>query len=238
MISLRELRAKKSAKTLLVVAAMANAFRGVSADRDARFGDKMKKLLRTTPFPAHFNEKVDMKKVQLDAMLPWISQEVSKYLGFEDDVVVGYVETQLRAEKVDPKEMQLHLTGFLEKNTSSFMGELWTLLLSAQSSAMGIPQQFLDKKKEEIREKRAEQERMAELLRAKKADLERRMAEEAARRGGGGDGGGGGGLLQLLRVLPLALVLALRRIHQPALEHLPALLSEGPLVREPLLLAL
>ena len=172
---------------------MANAFRGVSADRDARFGDKMKKLLRTTPFPAHFNEKVDMKKVQLDAMLPWISQEVSKYLGFEDDVVVGYVETQLRAEKVDPKEMQLHLTGFLEKNTSSFMGELWTLLLSAQSSAMGIPQQFLDKKKEEIREKRAEQERMAELLRAKKADLERRMAEEAARRGGGGGGSGGGG---------------------------------------------
>ena len=89
---------------------MANAFRGVSADRDARFGDKMKKLLRTTPFPAHFSEKVDMKKVQLDAMLPWISQEVSKYLGFEDDVVVGYVETQLRAEKVDPKEMPVSYT--------------------------------------------------------------------------------------------------------------------------------
>jgi len=43
--------------------------------------------------------------------------------------------------------------GFLEKHTSSFMNDLWDLLLSAQANPTGIPMQFLDKKKEELRQK-------------------------------------------------------------------------------------
>ena len=33
------------------------------------------------------------------------------------------------------------------------MGELWELLLSAQASPSGIPKQFLDQKKEELKKK-------------------------------------------------------------------------------------
>lgn len=33
------------------------------------------------------------------------------------------------------------------------MGELWDLLLSAQASPSGIPKQFLDQKKEELKKK-------------------------------------------------------------------------------------
>ena len=46
--------------------------------------------------------------------------------------------------------IQINLTGFLEKNAADFMRELWTLLLSAQNSATGIPKEFLEKKKQEI----------------------------------------------------------------------------------------
>ena len=46
--------------------------------------------------------------------------------------------------------MQLNLTGFLEANTPEFMLELWKLLLSAQDTPGGIPQQLIDQKKEEI----------------------------------------------------------------------------------------
>jgi hypothetical protein len=46
--------------------------------------------------------------------------------------------------------IQINLTGFLEKNAADFMRELWTLLLSAQDSATGIPREFLEKKKQEI----------------------------------------------------------------------------------------
>ena len=46
------------------------------------------------------------------------------------------------------------LTGFLNgKNARVFMGEIWDLLLSAQASPSGIPKQFLDQKKEELKKK-------------------------------------------------------------------------------------
>lgn len=55
--------------------------------------------------------------------------------------------------------MQLYLTGFLEKNTAAFMRDLWSLLISAQGNEHGIPVEFLEKKKEELRRKREEQVR-------------------------------------------------------------------------------
>lgn len=47
--------------------------------------------------------------------------------------------------------MQVSLTGFLESSTPTFMSELWSLLLSAQESVGGIPREFVEKKKEEMR---------------------------------------------------------------------------------------
>ena len=50
---------------------------GASADQDNRFGDKMKKLLKSTKFPPHFDTKVAMSKVQMDVMMPWVTQQVA-----------------------------------------------------------------------------------------------------------------------------------------------------------------
>lgn len=50
---------------------------GANADQDNRFGDKMKKLLKTTKFPPSFDKKVDMTKVQMDVMMPWVTQQAS-----------------------------------------------------------------------------------------------------------------------------------------------------------------
>ena len=50
---------------------------------------------------------------------------------------------------VDAKEMQISLQGFLEKNTSLFMKELWALLLSAVQQTgeyAGIPKKFVDER--------------------------------------------------------------------------------------------
>ena len=50
--------------------------------------------------------------------------------------------------------MQINLTGFLNgKNARLFMTELWDLLLSAQDSVTGIPELFVEKKKEEIKKR-------------------------------------------------------------------------------------
>lgn len=118
---------------------MQAGFRGASAEQDLRFGDKLKKQLKATKFPASFDQKVDMSKVQMDTMLPWITEQVTKYLGFEDEVVIGYIKGSLEKPKVDPKVMQLNLQGFLNDNTKAFMRELWRLMLSAQESDAHTP---------------------------------------------------------------------------------------------------
>ena len=47
------------------------------------------------------------------------------------------------------------VTGFLNgKNARIFMGELWTHMMSAQENIGGIPADFLEKKKEEIRQRK------------------------------------------------------------------------------------
>lgn len=140
---------------------MSSIFRGASAQQDSRFSDKAKKLLRTTKFPPNFDTKVDMKKVSLESLLPWITEQVTTLLGNDDDVVTGYIQVcpaptshlahlarlrlavpglrragarppsphldprphqgSLEQAKVDPKEMQLALAGFLDKHTAGFM---------------------------------------------------------------------------------------------------------------------
>lgn len=40
---------------------------------------------------------------------PRLLCQVTKYLGFDDEVVIMYIEEQLRSGKVDPKLMQLNL---------------------------------------------------------------------------------------------------------------------------------
>lgn len=48
--------------------------------------------------------------------------------------------------------MQINLTGFLDgKNARLFMGELWDLLVSAQENDTGIPEAFLQQKKDQIK---------------------------------------------------------------------------------------
>ena len=45
--------------------------------------------------------QVDMNKVKLDTIKPWITSKITELLGgMEDDVVVEYVFNQLEADKV------------------------------------------------------------------------------------------------------------------------------------------
>jgi serine/arginine repetitive matrix protein 1 len=68
----------------------AGFFKGTSTDQDRRFADKELKLLRTMKFPPEFDQKVDMRKVNLQVMKPWIAKKVVELVGFEDEVVVEY----------------------------------------------------------------------------------------------------------------------------------------------------
>ena len=68
--------------------------------------------------------------------------------------VLNIVNDGVLLQYPDAKEIQINLTGFLNpKNARIFLTELWNLLCSAQENDAGIPSQFLEQKKEEIRKR-------------------------------------------------------------------------------------
>uniref|UniRef100_K4A5U9 PWI domain-containing protein n=2 Tax=Setaria italica TaxID=4555 RepID=K4A5U9_SETIT len=143
-------------------------FRGTSADQDTRFSNKQAKLLKTQKFAPELDHLVDMSKVKMDVMKPWIAKRVTELLGFEDEVLINFIYGLLEEKEADGKKIQIQLTGFMEKNTVKFMKELWGLLLSAQQNASGVPQQFLDEKEAEIQQRKAEDDRIAQEIQKKR----------------------------------------------------------------------
>jgi serine/arginine repetitive matrix protein 1 len=53
------------------------------------------RLLRTTKFPPEFNLKVDMKKVNIQLIKAWVTEEIARILKSEDDVVTELVSNIL-----------------------------------------------------------------------------------------------------------------------------------------------
>ncbi|XP_022040404.1 PWI domain-containing protein C825.05c isoform X3 [Helianthus annuus] len=151
-------------------------FRGTTADQDTRFSNKHAKLLKSHKFPPELENLVDMTKVKMDVMRPWIAHRVTELLGFEDEVLINFIYGLLEEKVVNGKEIQISLTGFMEKNTGKFMKELWTHLLSAQQNTSGVPQQFLDAKEEETKKKQEDTARITrELKRIKEKEEQERV---------------------------------------------------------------
>ncbi|KAI8523715.1 hypothetical protein RHMOL_Rhmol13G0094000 [Rhododendron molle] len=151
---------------------------GTSADQDTRFSNKQAKLMKSQKFAPELENLVDMTKVKMDVMRPWIANRVTELLGFEDEVLINFIYGLLDGKVVNGKEIQISLTGFMEKNTGKFMKELWILLLSAQKNASGVPQQFLDAKEEETRKKKAETDRISSEIQKKKEREGRELEQE------------------------------------------------------------
>ncbi|KAI3678273.1 hypothetical protein L6452_37560 [Arctium lappa] len=157
-------------------------FRGTTADQDTRFSNKHAKLLKSQKFPPELENLVDMTKVKMDVMRPWIAHRVTELLGFEDEVLINFIYGLLEEKVVNGKEIQISLTGFMEKNTGKFMKELWTHLLSAQKNASGVPQQFLDAKEEETRKKQEDTDRITRELKRTKEKEGRELEQERIKR--------------------------------------------------------
>ncbi|KAF6038302.1 SRRM1 [Bugula neritina] len=59
------------------------------------------------------DKKVDMSKVQLDTLKPWITQRITEILGFDDDVVIEFIFNQLEARVTDQSNLEENATSHL-----------------------------------------------------------------------------------------------------------------------------
>ena len=78
----------------------AGFFRGTNSDQDSRFANKQSKLKSQLRFDKCLERKVDMNKVNVDFLKPWITKRCSEILGFDDDVVIDFVFNMLDSDKV------------------------------------------------------------------------------------------------------------------------------------------
>nr|GEV23393.1 hypothetical protein [Tanacetum cinerariifolium] len=62
-------------------------FRGTTGDQDTRFLNKHAKLLKSQKFHTELENLVDMTKVNMDVMRPWIA----KLLGSKDEVLINFI---------------------------------------------------------------------------------------------------------------------------------------------------
>merc|ERR1712178_196025 len=134
-------------------------YRGTSHEQNTHGKDKQKKMLKTMKFSNSVKNakrrQVDMKRVKLDTVKPWITDQINQALGFEDEIVIEMVFNQLEADQFpDPKTLQINMTGFLNaKKARDLVGELWPMLVSACENGTGIPTVILEKKKREIEDR-------------------------------------------------------------------------------------
>lgn len=60
--------------------------------------------------------QVDMEKVCLDTIKPWISEKITKMLGIEDDVVIEFIFNMLENERVSDLPLALKMNFFLHSD--------------------------------------------------------------------------------------------------------------------------
>lgn len=117
----------------------AGFFRGTSADQDNRFADKQKKLLKELNFSPILNTKLNMSKIELDGLKPWIEQKIKDILEMDDDILSDSIFEFLKDKEPDGKGLLVLITGFVDESKSAkFVEELWTKLIEVQDNSNGV----------------------------------------------------------------------------------------------------
>ena len=93
-------------------------------------------------------QRIDMSRVNLDVVMPWITEHFNYIYNIED-----FLNEELKREQpVCPKIFQLKLLRFLNiHKVQQFTTDLWQILLLSQASGMGMPPFVMEQiKKDEI----------------------------------------------------------------------------------------
>lgn len=163
-----------------------SGFKGSAGIDTGRFRDKQKKLLKKMNFPSEFNSRVNMEKISMPVIKRWITERITGILGFEDEVVIHFIFNLLeRAKKEkespDPRDMQISLTGFLERDARVFMGELWSHLVSAQRNPGGIPNKMLEEAKRSLHDQRGSNKRRSSKIETVKTEPVKKKVKKPAK---------------------------------------------------------
>ena len=107
----------------------------------------------------------------------WVPSRVIELQGYEDEVVMSYVEEMLKGTDICPRILQKNLTGFLNENAPKLAAEIWDLMLEAQTQPDGVPVS-LKQAEREADEEPITEEALKERLKAFSTEIKERVGDE------------------------------------------------------------
>ena len=135
------------------------SYTGTRLGQDIRFKDPDKNTLLSMKTPKIFETTVSKKNIIILPIIKlWLTQKIIELLEFEDETLVNLIINLINSssDKIDPKNMQYQISGFLGDKTYSFMKKFWKLLISVQESYLQdkkIPDELRILKEEDDKKK-------------------------------------------------------------------------------------
>ena len=111
------------------------SYTGTKLGQDIRFKDPDKDILLSMKTPKIFSTTVSKQNIIILPIIKlWLNQQIFEFLEFEDETLVNLIINLINSssDKIDPKNMQYQISGFLGDKTYSFMKKFWKLLISVQ----------------------------------------------------------------------------------------------------------
>jgi serine/arginine repetitive matrix protein 1 len=139
---------------------MSRPMRGTTYDQDPRYKDKESKLLNSRQWPLEYEIQVNIQNINMEIVKTWVSKQITEILGVEDDILNGLIISSLEEPQPCAKKIHILIGEFLQNNTQKFVIRLWRFLTSAQDTSLGVPQQFISERREELLRKKRELERL------------------------------------------------------------------------------
>ena len=111
------------------------SYNGTKLGQDIRFKNPDKDTLLSMKTPKIFSTTVSKQNIIILPIIKlWLNQQIIEFLEFEDETLVNLIINLISSstEKIDPKNMQYQISGFLGDKTYSFMKKFWKLLINVQ----------------------------------------------------------------------------------------------------------
>jgi serine/arginine repetitive matrix protein 1 len=112
------------------------SYTGTKLGQDIRFKDPNKDILLSMKTPKIYSITVSKQNIIILPIIKlWLNQKIIELLEFEDETLVNLILnliTNSPSDKIDPKNIQYQLSGFLGDKTYSFMKQFWKLLINVQ----------------------------------------------------------------------------------------------------------
>jgi hypothetical protein len=132
------------------------SYTGTKLGQDIRFKDPNKDILSSMKTPKIYKTTVSKQNIIILPIIRlWLNKKISELLEFEDETLVNLIINLIKSsnDKIEPKNIQYQISGFLGEKTYIFMKHFWKLLISVQESYLKndskIPEELIPFKEEQ-----------------------------------------------------------------------------------------